>query len=82
MLSGRGESSLVTLEVAPGSLADGLRVVELGWPRETLILIVYRGTEFFVPNGATQVFAGDRLIVLTSRATVDALRQDVESVAA
>lgn len=81
-LSGRGESSLVTLEVAPGSRGDGLRVVELGWPRETLILIVYRGTEFFVPNGATQIFAGDRLIVLTSKATVDDLRQCVGASAA
>jgi cell volume regulation protein A len=76
-LSGRGESALVTLEVEEGSRADGHRVVELQWPRETLILVVYRGNEFFVPNGATALSAGDRLIVLTSNAAVDALRQSV-----
>jgi cell volume regulation protein A len=76
-LAGRGDSALVTLEVARGSFADGRRVFELNWPRETLILVLYRGTEFFVPNGATALAAGDRLIVITSRPTVDDLQQSV-----
>lgn len=80
-LAGRGESAVVTLEVSQRSSADGRRVVELGWPRETLILVLYRGNEFFVPNGATVLQPGDRLIVLTSKATVDTLKEAV-SVAA
>lgn len=72
-LAGRGESSLVTLEVAAGSRADGRRVVELGWPRETLILVLYRGEEFFVPNGATLLAADDRLVVLTSKLSLQQL---------
>ena len=71
-LVGRAASS-------PGSVADGVRVVELGWPRETLILIIYRGTDFFVPNGATLLKPGDRLIVLASKTTVDDLRRTVEA---
>jgi potassium/hydrogen antiporter len=81
-LAGRGESALVTLEVKPGSRADGHRVVELNWPRETLILVLYRGNEFFVPNGATVLVQGDRLVVLASKATLDALRASVEGDAA
>jgi cell volume regulation protein A len=78
-LSARGESSLVTLEVAAHSRADGRRVVELdGWPRDALILVLYRGQEFFVPNGGTRVVAGDRLIVLANKSTVDGIRAIVE----
>jgi cell volume regulation protein A len=68
---------VLTLEVAPRSFADGRKVFELKWPRETLILVLYRGDEFFVPNGATVLAARDRLIVLTSKATVENLQQGV-----
>lgn len=81
-LRGRTESTIVTLEVSPGSHADGSRVVELGWPREALILVLYRGDEFFVPNGATPLHAGDRLIVLVSRETVQLLTATVAGPAA
>ena len=79
-LAPRTDSSLVTVEVAPKSAAAGARIVELrDWPREALILVLYRGTEFFVPSGSTQLAAGDRLIVLASKATVDRIREVVES---
>lgn len=77
-LAGRGESAVITTEVKEGSFAAGKRVVELDWPREALILVIYRGLEFFVPNGATELLAGDRLIVLTPKAAVDAVEQSLE----
>ncbi|HVS31757.1 MAG TPA: potassium/proton antiporter [Thermoanaerobaculia bacterium] len=77
-LAGRGESAMITLEVPKGSRAAGKRVVELGWPRQALILVIYRGNEFFVPNGATMLAGGDRLIVLTSTGSVDQLRSTLE----
>ena len=77
-LTGRSEGALVTLEVAEGSQAANKRVVELGWPRETLILVLYRGFDFSVPNGATELKPEDRLIVLTSHDTVEMLRASVE----
>lgn len=78
-LAARADSTLVTIEVASGSSADGRRVVELpGWPREALILVLYRGTGFFVPDGGTTLAAGDRLVVLTSKTTIDAIRAIAE----
>jgi cell volume regulation protein A len=82
-LSPRTESALVTLEVAPRSAAAGLRVVELPqWPREALILVLYRGNEFFVPNGSTGLESGDRLIVLANKSCLDAIRACTEKPAA
>jgi cell volume regulation protein A len=78
-LAQRSESSLVTLAVAADGKAAGRRVVDLrGWPREAMILVLHRGNEFFVPNGATELLPGDRVIVLTSRATIDTIRSIVE----
>lgn len=77
-LAGRGESAVITTEVKEGSFAAGKRVVELDWPREALILVIYRGLEFFVPNGATELQEGDRLIVLTPKTSVEAVEQSLE----
>ena len=76
-LAGRAESTLVTLEVDRGSHAANRRVVDLDWPREALILVLYRGDEFQVPDGATEIAAGDRLIVLAPKTTEEALRDAV-----
>ena len=76
-LAGRGESAVITAEVNDGSFAAGKRVVELDWPREALILVIYRGLEFFVPNGATELHAGDRLIVLTPKTSVEAVERSL-----
>lgn len=78
-IGGRGDSSIVTVEVSPKSRACGHRVVDLdGWPRDALILVLYRGKDFFVPNGGTALNAHDRLIVLTSKDTVDGMRALIE----
>jgi Trk K+ transport system NAD-binding subunit len=55
--------------------------VELqGWPRDALILVLYRGTDFFVPHGSTELRPGDRLIVLANRATIERLHDIVDPV--
>lgn len=47
--------------VAPGSTCDGRRVRYIPWPSGFVIASVHRGNEIFVPNGETQLRAGDVL---------------------
>jgi len=75
----RDESTIVTLEVARGSRAADRRVVDLDWPRDALILVLYRGDDFQVPNGATEIAAGDRLIVLAQKSAEESLRASVDA---
>lgn len=71
----RRESALLTIEVVENSPAAGRKIVQLtDWPREALILVIYRDDEFFLPTGGTEVRPGDRLIVLTSKAVADRVR--------
>ena len=41
-------------------------MVQLGLPREALIVLVRRGAESLVPNGATVFEANDRLLLLAN----------------
>lgn len=74
-LARRGESDLVTLEAGP-RVAEK-RVVELDLPPGTLIMLVYRAGSYFVPEGSTRIEKGDRLIVFTSKRSIDQLRRIV-----
>lgn len=70
----RRESELLTVEVQPGSPASGSRVVNLRLHADTLILLIYRGGGFFVPDGRALVEAGDKLMIFTSKASVEGVR--------
>lgn len=59
------EAEALDIEVMPGSQADGRRVQDLALPLTAVIGGIARGGGAFVPRGATEVLAGDRLIVLT-----------------
>ena len=71
-LARRGESDLVTIEA--GSAVAGRRIVELDLPPGTMIMLVYRSGGYFVPEGATHVEDGDRLVLFTSKQTIDEVR--------
>lgn len=56
----------------------GLRVRDLGLPREAVVNVIVRGDEAIPPRGATVIRAGDELHVLVR----DAVRREVEDLTA
>lgn len=74
----RPQSDLVTMAVHPSSLIAGKQIVYASLPKDTLILLVFRKNEFFIPNGRSVIEPGDRLIILTSKASVDRVRARIE----
>jgi cell volume regulation protein A len=71
-LGRRGESDLVSID--PGPTVTGKRIVELELPAGTLIILIYREGSYFVPQGATRIGEGDRLMIFTSKQSIDAVR--------
>jgi trk system potassium uptake protein TrkA len=63
----RARLSEVTL--APNSPAEGIRIQDLGLPRDSTVVAVLRSDHLVVPRGDTVLGAGDEVLVL---ATVDA----------
>jgi len=71
-------SDLVDLVVPKGSPACGRPLVELGFPQDSLVVLVGRNDTYFVPNGATILEEGDTLLALAGKEQRFALRDILE----
>lgn len=47
----------------------GKSVVELGLPKGTLIMYIYRNNHFITPNGSTMIEPFDKMLIMTERKT-------------
>ncbi len=59
------ESSATEIEVTPDMLLMGTQLKYLDIPAKTLVIMVRRGEDFFVPTGNSELQAGDQLLVIT-----------------
>lgn len=62
--TGQGKGGMVEVDVRGGSEADGARIVDLHLPPEALVILIHRAGEFLIPKGATELQAGDSVLVL------------------
>jgi cell volume regulation protein A len=61
------QSDLVNIGVPRNSPVAGRQIVEVGFPRGALIVLVGRGDSFIVAKGATVIQPDDRLLVLADK---------------
>lgn len=68
--------------VRAGAKAVGKQLVDLGFPKEALIVLVFRANRHVVPKGDTVLEAGDRVLVLLEPNDYDRVRSffDLEQV--
>ncbi len=59
------KSALSEIEVREAFLAKGEHLKDISLPANTLVVMVKRGEDYFVPNGGTLLKMGDKLLVLT-----------------
>lgn len=57
------KSDLVEVEIPKNSPISGKSVVELKFPRDSLIVLIYRQEQVIVPRGQTRVMSGDHLLM-------------------
>jgi trk system potassium uptake protein TrkA len=67
-----GAIRMIEYRLAPASPLAGRRIADLHLPHGTLIVAVRRGDALFIPNGTSELLAGDKAIVM---GTPDALQQ-------
>ncbi len=53
------------LKVTQQSLKNGSHLMDLRLPEKTIVVMVKRGSKFFVPDGKTQLLENDELLVIT-----------------
>ncbi|MGV3615416.1 MAG: potassium/proton antiporter [Fimbriimonas sp.] len=74
-LERRGPKNTVEVILGPGSPAVGKRVVDLDLPVSSLLILVTRGTETFVPRGSTRFEADDVILIATRKRDLDEIRE-------
>ncbi len=70
------KSALSEIEVREAFLARGEQLKDISLPPNTLVVMVKRAEEYFVPTGSTALHLGDKLLVLTDND--DQLKKDLQ----
>lgn len=68
------DTQFVEVVIRPGSAAADILVKDVAWPVRTVLTSVRRAGEVITPAGATLLLAGDVVVFLTAKGTVDAVR--------
>lgn len=68
------QTKLIEVRVAPGAPSAGRRVRDVAWPRRTILTSIRREDDIIMPNGDTELGAGDEVTVLTDQESVTQVR--------
>ena len=69
-----GSTDLFDYYISENSGVVGKSIVEVGMPKDSLIVMINRNEEYIVPRGGTILEAGDILIVLTNKNTANQVK--------
>jgi cell volume regulation protein A len=72
-LAGSPRGRLEEIRIGPRSRAVGQRILDLKIPRGALVVLVRRAEEVIIPDGGTELEAGDRLVVLADEGVLPGL---------
>ena len=61
------KSALTEVEVNETMLESGHTLKDITLPENTLVMMVYRDGDYFVPQGNTELKVGDKLLVISDR---------------
>ena len=61
------KSALTEVEVSESMIAEGRTLRDIVLPENTLVMMVCRRGEYFVPRGNTELLRGDKLLVISDR---------------
>jgi cell volume regulation protein A len=68
-------ADVIEVPLVEGDAAIGVRVRDLGLPRDALVNVLVRDDEALPPRGSTRLEAGDRLYVLARQSAMGALEE-------
>jgi len=63
-LSDNQKNELIEVIIPPDSTAAGKTILQLGFPKTSLIVMIKRDKAYITPNGATEIKAGDTMLIM------------------
>jgi trk system potassium uptake protein TrkA len=70
-----GQVRIKEIAVSSNSAADGRQIADIALPEGTILISIVRNGEVIIPNGQTQLMAGDHVITLTHADSLDVLNR-------
>lgn len=71
----RGNTSLSELQIPPDYKLHGKRLSELSMPEESIVVSIARGGELIIPRGNSQIFSGDKILVICQNSVLHELSE-------
>jgi potassium/hydrogen antiporter len=68
-LTDNHRNQLIELTIPPQSKAVGKTIVDIGFPKASLIVMIKRNDSYITPDGTTQIKAGDDLLIMANTET-------------
>ncbi|MFF4129680.1 potassium/proton antiporter [Microbispora rosea] len=77
---GELNADLLQVRIPSGSLMHGVEIFELRLPANTMVTLVVRNGQSFVPTQTTRLLAGDQLLVVTTAAQRETVERRLRAV--
>jgi potassium/hydrogen antiporter len=71
------DTELVDFVIPFGAAVAGRTIIDLGLPRDSLVVLIGRGDDYIVPSGGTTIQEGDTLLILINKNNLAAVRAAV-----
>jgi len=68
------KSELLEVIVPTDAPVAGKRVLEVGFPEASLLVLLGRDNDFMIPSGSTTLLAGDHILILADKTDADHIR--------
>jgi cell volume regulation protein A len=65
-LSDEFKNTLIEIELPEHAAVDGKKILDLGFPKSALIVLVNREKKYITPNGSTELKSRDKLMIMTN----------------
>jgi len=72
------ENDLYDFIISDSSPLVGKSIIELGLPKESLIVMINRNEQYVVPTGGTIIENGDILLVLSNKKTIEEVKKKID----
>jgi cell volume regulation protein A len=74
------DAELLAMTIPPDSLLGSVSILELRLPKPSVVTMILRGEETFVPSADTQLRAGDEILIVTTRTQRDVTERRLRAV--
>ena len=73
------KSEFIEIDISAGSPASGKKVMDLGFPKKALIVMIKRNGKYLTPNGSTIIEPEDKLLILAEDAVaIEEIKEKTE----